>query len=137
MIAAALLCFTAVASPNLKTFTATYGPFNSSYYEIFQLENSAAVANNTLQLTTDYTANYSTLLSPPLENQSGRVMLKQRFKLWEQGYNETSDRVASFNSSFLFSVCPLGLNSTPGEGLAFVIAPDTYIPANSFANIWA
>ncbi|KAI8548075.1 hypothetical protein RHMOL_Rhmol07G0244400 [Rhododendron molle] len=134
MIAAALLCFTAVASPNLKTFTATYGPFNSSYYEIFQLENSAAVANDTLQLTTDYMANYSTLMNQPLENQSGRVMLKQRFKLWEQGYNETLDRVASFNSSFLFNVYPLGRNTTPGEGLAFVIAPDTYIPANSFGQ---
>ncbi|KAI8540993.1 hypothetical protein RHMOL_Rhmol08G0028200 [Rhododendron molle] len=56
------------------------------------------------------------------------------FKLWEQGYNETLDRVASFNSSFLFNVYPLGRNTTPGEGLAFVIAPDTYIPANSFSQ---
>ncbi|KAI8542813.1 hypothetical protein RHMOL_Rhmol08G0168600 [Rhododendron molle] len=89
--------------PEPQDFHGYLRTIQSSYYEIFQLENSAAVANDALQLTTDYKANYSTLLNPPLENQSGRVMLKQRFKLWERGYNETSDRVASFNSSFLFS----------------------------------
>ncbi|KAF7136535.1 hypothetical protein RHSIM_Rhsim08G0024800 [Rhododendron simsii] len=58
----------------------------------------------------------------PLENQVGRTLLKRPFTLSEQGYNKKSDKVASFNSSFLFSVCPLDGNTTPGEGLAFIIA---------------
>ncbi|KAF7136440.1 hypothetical protein RHSIM_Rhsim08G0025000 [Rhododendron simsii] len=134
MIASVFLCFTAVAAQNLQTFTATYRTFNSSYYDIFQLENGATISNGALQLTPDSAMISSSLLGSPLENQSGRVMLKQRFKFWEQGYDKNSDRVASFNSSFLFNIYPLGHNTTSGEGLAFVLAPDKYLPSASFGQ---
>ncbi|KAG5534377.1 hypothetical protein RHGRI_022490 [Rhododendron griersonianum] len=130
IIAAVLLYFTAVASQNLTAFTATYGPFNYSYKDIFDLENSATIFHGSLRLTPNL-AYQKGLLRGPLENLSGRVMLKQPFKLWEQGYNKTPDRVASFNSSFLFSVYPLGRNTTPGEGLAFFLAPHLSLPSNS------
>ncbi|KAG5534443.1 hypothetical protein RHGRI_022542 [Rhododendron griersonianum] len=119
MLAAVLLCFEAVAAQILQTFTATYGPFNESNNDIFQL-NGATISNGALQLTPD------TLDS--LKNQSGRVMLRQRFKFWEK-----SERVASFYSSFLFNIYAFG-NTTPGEGLAFVLAPDTYLPSNSYGQ---
>ncbi|KAI8540950.1 hypothetical protein RHMOL_Rhmol08G0024700 [Rhododendron molle] len=130
IITAVLLYFTAVASQNLTIFTATYGPFNYSYRDIFDLENSATIFHGALRLTPNL-AYQKGLLRVPLENLSGRVMLKQPFKLWEQGYNKTPDRVASFNSSFLFSVYPLGRNTTPGEGLAFFLAPHLSLPSNS------
>ncbi|KAF7134434.1 hypothetical protein RHSIM_Rhsim08G0024000 [Rhododendron simsii] len=110
IITAMLLCFMAVAAQHLKTFTATYGPFNSSYYDIFRFENSATINNGAIQLT-PYKPYQRGPMTRPLGDQYGRVRLNQPFKLWEQGYNKTSDRVASFNSSFLFSLCPLGGNS--------------------------
>ncbi|KAI8541004.1 hypothetical protein RHMOL_Rhmol08G0029100 [Rhododendron molle] len=135
MIAAMLLCFTAVMAQNLKTFTATYGPFNYTYFDIFDQENSANTSNGVLQLTPN-SAYLDGSSGMPLENQVGRTLLKRPFTLSEPGYNKTSGRVASFNSSFLFSVCPLGRNTTPGEGLAFIIAqPYKYwLPSKSFGQ---
>ncbi|KAG5534444.1 hypothetical protein RHGRI_022543 [Rhododendron griersonianum] len=73
MIAAVLLCFTVVTAQNLKTFTATYGPFKESY---FDLQNSATISNGAVQLTPN-SANQRGLLGMPLENQAGRAMLQQ------------------------------------------------------------
>ncbi|KAI8540995.1 hypothetical protein RHMOL_Rhmol08G0028400 [Rhododendron molle] len=135
MIAAMLLCFTAVTAQNLKTFTATYGPFNYTYFDIFGPKNSAIMSNGVLQLTPN-SAYLEGSSGMPLENQVGRTLLKRPFTLSEPGYNKASDRVASFNSSFLFSLCPLGHNTTPGEGLAFIIAqPFKYwLPSKSFGQ---
>ncbi|KAG5534431.1 hypothetical protein RHGRI_022530 [Rhododendron griersonianum] len=135
MIAAMLLCFTAVTAQNLKTFTATYGPFNYTYFDIFGPKNSANMSTGVLQLTPN-SAYLERLSGMPLKNQVGRTLLKRPFTLSEPGYNKTSDRVASFNSSFLFSVFPLGHNTTPGEGLAFIIAqPFKYwLPSKSFGQ---
>ncbi|XP_058180561.1 probable L-type lectin-domain containing receptor kinase S.5 [Rhododendron vialii] len=135
MIAAMLLCFTAVTAQNLKTFTATYGPFNYTYFDIFGPKNSANMSNGVLQLTPN-SAYLSGSSGKPLQNQVGRTLLKRPFTLSEPGYSKTSDRVASFNSSFLFSISPLGRNTTPGEGLAFIIAqPFKYwLPSQSFGQ---
>ncbi|XP_058180560.1 probable L-type lectin-domain containing receptor kinase S.5 [Rhododendron vialii] len=140
MMAAMLLCFTVVTAQNLKTFTTTYGPFNRSQSNscLFKLE-TATISNGALQLTPN-SAYQRGVVGMPLENQAGRATLRQPFKLWEweQGYNKKMDRVASFNSSFLFSVCPLGGNTTPGEGLAFILAHVDYwrepIPSKSFGQ---
>ncbi|XP_058180559.1 probable L-type lectin-domain containing receptor kinase S.5 [Rhododendron vialii] len=139
-IAAVVLCFTAVTAENLRTFTAMYGPFDSSISDIFHFEGAAGILDNsTLQLTQDFfSMSKSTEFSPEAQpftfplpvNQSGRVMLNQSFKLWEQGYNKTSDRIASFNSSFLFNIDPF-FGHPMGEGLAFIMAPNTSIPSNS------
>ncbi|KAG5534428.1 hypothetical protein RHGRI_022527 [Rhododendron griersonianum] len=116
-----LLCFTAVAALHLETFTATYGPFDSSYRKIFSFEGSATIDNNALILTPN--SGYQKGLTPwPTRNLYGRVRLDKQFMLWEHDYNKTS-RVASFNSSFLFSYYPLGRNTSPGEGLAFILVP--------------
>ncbi|KAI8540997.1 hypothetical protein RHMOL_Rhmol08G0028500 [Rhododendron molle] len=140
IMAAVLLCFTVVAAQNLKTFTATLGPFNRSHSNsCLMLENPATISNGAIQLTPN-SAYKRGLVGMPLENQAGRAMLHRPFKLWEweQGYNKKTDRVASFNSSFLFSVCPLGGNTTPGEGLAFILAHVDYwrepIPSKSFGQ---
>ncbi|KAG5534439.1 hypothetical protein RHGRI_022538 [Rhododendron griersonianum] len=84
MITAVLLCFMVVAAQNLKTFTATYGPFNRSHFNscLFKLENSATISNGALQLTPN-SAYQRGLVGMPLENQAGRAMLHRPFKLWE------------------------------------------------------
>ncbi|KAF7134321.1 hypothetical protein RHSIM_Rhsim08G0024400 [Rhododendron simsii] len=128
-IAAVVLCFTAVTAENLRTFTAMYGPFDSSISDKFQFEGAAGILDNsTLQLTQVFFSRPQSTELPftfPLPvNQSGRVMLNQSFKLWEQGYNKTSDRIASFNSSFLFNIDPF-FGHSMGEGLAFIMAPNT------------
>ncbi|PSS21427.1 Legume lectin domain protein [Actinidia chinensis var. chinensis] len=120
LIAAVLLCL-AAAAESLKTFTAEYGPFNETHYATFEVERPATISNDALQVTPD-----SGQEEFNLKNQSGRVFLKRRFKLTDA----KSDRVASFNSSFLINLYRID-NTTPGEGLAFVVAPDLYLPANS------
>ncbi|KAI8540991.1 hypothetical protein RHMOL_Rhmol08G0028100 [Rhododendron molle] len=124
-----LLCFAAaVALPSsaqkLKTFREEYGrPFNESYYDIFAVEKPATISNDALQITPD-----SRQGEFNLKNRSGRVFLKQRFKLWEG--NSTSAQIASFNASFLINIYRFG-NTTPAEGLAFVVGPDLNLPLNS------
>ncbi|KAG5534425.1 hypothetical protein RHGRI_022524 [Rhododendron griersonianum] len=123
-----LLCFAAAPSSaqKLKTFKADYGrPFNESYYDIFEVEDSATISNDALQITPD-----SRQDEYNLKNRSGRVFLKQRFKLWEGSINSTSTRIASFNTSFLINIYRFG-NTTPAEGLAFFVGPDLNLPLNS------
>ncbi|KAI3824220.1 hypothetical protein L1987_05670 [Smallanthus sonchifolius] len=58
-------------------------------------------------------------------NQSGRVMFRRKFMLWD----DSNSSVASFNTSFLVNIFPL--DNSHGEGLAFLIAPTIDIPNNS------
>ncbi|KAL6998771.1 hypothetical protein U1Q18_043194 [Sarracenia purpurea var. burkii] len=126
-IVAVLLCFATAAPKRLKTFTGKYGPFNATYYTIFEVESPATISNEALQVTPD-----TAQREFDLKNQSGRVFLNQRFKLWE-GSIHSSDEIASFNSSFLINVYRIG-NNTPGEGLAFVVAPDLNLPPKSYGQ---
>ena len=105
-------------------FHQEYGPFNETYYGIFEVEEPATISNSALQITPDsINGNFT------LANRSGRVMLNKSFTLWEDGGVDGA-RVASFNSSFLINIFRLN-NSIPGEGFAFLIAPDLELPENS------
>ncbi|XP_061983332.1 probable L-type lectin-domain containing receptor kinase S.5 [Populus nigra] len=109
---------------NLQPFHQEYGPFNETYYDIFQVERPATISNDALQITPDSSnGNFN------LANRSGRVLLNKSFILWEDD-GAGGVRVASFNSSFVINIFRLN-NSTPGEGLAFLIAPDLALPENS------
>lgn len=82
------------------------------------------ISNDALQITPDSSnRNFS------LANRSGRVLLNKSFILWEDD-GAGGVRVASFNSSFVINIFRVD-NSTPGEGLAFLIAPDLALPENS------
>ncbi|PIN12566.1 Serine/threonine protein kinase [Handroanthus impetiginosus] len=122
-----LCCFLAIAEgEKLKTFSEQWGPFNETHNPIFEVEKPATISNGALQVTPD-----SASFDFKLLNNSGRVIFKRQFKLWEGkniGANET--RLASFSTSFLINIYRLD-NSTPGEGLAFVIVPDLHLPENS------
>ncbi|KAK4411624.1 putative L-type lectin-domain containing receptor kinase S.5 [Sesamum angolense] len=132
----ALYCFIAtVEGANLKTFSAEYGPFNESYYEIFEVISPATISNNALQLTPD---SASSQFGMPMTYNSARILLKRPFKLWEDHGTNASDasqpQVASFNSSFLINVYRIRNDNTTGEGLAFLLAPDLLLPSNSFGQ---
>ncbi|KZV52619.1 putative L-type lectin-domain containing receptor kinase S.5 [Dorcoceras hygrometricum] len=115
------------AGKKLETFSKQYGnPFNESYYHIFEVEKPATISHDALQLTPDSVASAEIL---NLTHQSGRVFYKEPFKLWD-GDAENVTAVGSFNSSFLINIFRLG-NETPGEGMAFVIAPDLDLPEHS------
>lgn len=125
-----LLSLLAVAPPvsaKLKTFTITYNDFQSSNSNTNKLHiaGNSTVATGVLRITleTDY---YT-----PLTNQSGRILYNSAFKLWE---DTDSDRVASFNTSFLVNLNQMSGFPTPGEGLTFVVAPNLNIPPNSFGE---
>ncbi|GFP95348.1 probable L-type lectin-domain containing receptor kinase s.5 [Phtheirospermum japonicum] len=128
---ALLFCLAVIAEgKKLETFTGEYGPFNATHFQIFEVESPATISNDALQVTPDTAS--SGIVN--LFNKSGRVLLRNRFKLWDgprnMGPNTTRARVASFNTSFLINIYRLQ-NDTWGEGLAFVIAPDLLLPANS------
>ncbi|KAF8029213.1 hypothetical protein BT93_E1776 [Corymbia citriodora subsp. variegata] len=86
----------------------------------------ALISNNALQITPD-----SANVNLNLKNQSGRIFYKQSFKLWD-GPPEAPTKLASFNASFVINIFPI--TSTPGEGLAFIVAPDQNLPAASFGG---
>ncbi|KAF7112309.1 hypothetical protein RHSIM_RhsimUnG0242600 [Rhododendron simsii] len=129
-----LLSFLAAAAPpvsaRLKTCTITYDDFknsNSNTEKLYLASNDSTLASGAIHATleSDY--------SPPT-NQSGRILYEKSFKLWE-GRNDTySDRVASFNTSFLVILNQKIGFPTPGEGLTFVVAPDLNLPPNSFGG---
>ncbi|KAL0432013.1 UNVERIFIED_CONTAM: Lectin-related protein [Sesamum radiatum] len=125
-----LYCFPAVAeSANLRTFSAQYGPFNLSYYGIFEVIRPALISNDALQLTPDYSTSEQDMI---MTYNSARILLKQPFRLWDD--RSSQPKVASFNTSFLFNVYRFRNDNTTGEGLAFLIAPDLLLPPNSFGQ---
>ncbi|KAL8550019.1 hypothetical protein ACS0TY_008733 [Phlomoides rotata] len=122
-----LCCFSAIGEAGKrKTFILEEsGPFNETHYQQFEVERPATISNDALQVTPDSaSANFN------LFNNSGRVLLKHKFKLWDGDGHGPSTRVASFNTSFLVNIYR-PTNDTPGEGLAFLISPDLNLPANS------
>ncbi|KAI8536709.1 hypothetical protein RHMOL_Rhmol10G0277800 [Rhododendron molle] len=125
-----LLAAAPLVSARLKTYTITYDDFYTSNPNTKKLHiagNNSTLATGVLRLSleSDYT-------SPT--NQSGRILYDKSFKLWE-GQNDTySDRVASFNTSFLVILNQKIGFPTPGAGLTFVVAPDLSLPPNSFGR---
>ena len=85
--------------------------------------DGATIDFRALQITPD-TSNpgYSLL------NQTGRIMYKQPFNMWL-----SDDKQASFNTSFLINI-KRTQEPNPGEGLAFLIAPDLSIPDASYGQ---
>ncbi|KAJ9172516.1 hypothetical protein P3X46_015746 [Hevea brasiliensis] len=118
----------AVTSPSLAQNSETshyeFGPFNSTYYNTFAVLTPATISNNALQVTPDSAGNFT------LEHRSGRIFFNQSFTLWEEQQGGAT-RVVSFNTSFLINVYRVDNSSVPGEGLAFLIAPDLSLPSNS------
>ncbi|KAG5529897.1 hypothetical protein RHGRI_030317 [Rhododendron griersonianum] len=111
----------------LKTTNIRFDYFNdtSKPGKVFHVDSPATIHNDALQVTMD------SINSAALINQSGRILYKSPFTLWE-GQNVT-DRVASFNSSFLVNLNRVE-SSTPGEGLTFVVAPDLNLPPHSYGE---
>ncbi|KAF2312538.1 hypothetical protein GH714_035002 [Hevea brasiliensis] len=118
----------AVTSPSLAQNSETshyeFGPFNSTYYNTFAVLTPATISNNALQVTPDSAGNFT------LNHRSGRIFFNQSFTLWEEQQGGAT-RVVSFNTSFLINVYRVDNSSVPGEGLAFLIAPDLSLPSNS------
>nr|XP_016437130.1 PREDICTED: probable L-type lectin-domain containing receptor kinase S.5 [Nicotiana tabacum] len=116
-----LCCLQSISRAKLKKFDKQYGPFDETYHDIFQVIPPATISNQSLQVTSDFVRVYGSLL-----NNAGRILLKQSFKLWD----DSTKRVASFNSSFLVNIYRVE-NETAAEGLTFLISPDLELPTNS------
>ncbi|KAG5223126.1 L-type lectin-domain containing receptor kinase [Salix suchowensis] len=123
-ITISFLIFSFSQAQNPQIFHGEFGPFNETYYGIFEVEQPATISNSALQITPDSINGDFTLA-----NRSGRVLFNRSFVLWEDG-GVGGERVASFNSSFLINIFRVN-HSEPGEGFAFLIAPDTELPENS------
>lgn len=112
-------------SPNkLKGFA--YDMFDESAHSSFLFNGSSSIDFTALQLTPD-TINEAFKLT----NKSGRIMYNRPFRLWLP--DDTDNDVASFSTSFVMNNHRLK-EWQPGEGLAFVIAPDHILPENSYGQ---
>ena len=119
------LLVTTAKTQMLKISDYHFGPFDSSYYDRFAVIKPATISNDALQVTPDSIGNFS------LSNRSGRIFFNKTFKLWDGDSKEKENsRVASFNTSFLINVFRVN-NSVPGEGVAFLIAPDLILSPGS------
>nr|XP_016473671.1 PREDICTED: probable L-type lectin-domain containing receptor kinase S.5 [Nicotiana tabacum] len=114
-----------IQAQKLKTFNKEYPSFDETFFNIFEVEKPATISNGALQVTPDSASD-----DFELNNNSGRILLKQPFKLWDGDITNNKSRVASFNSSFLVNIYR-PKNETAAEGLAFLISPDLEKPLNS------
>ncbi|KAI8536682.1 hypothetical protein RHMOL_Rhmol10G0275600 [Rhododendron molle] len=125
-----LLAVATLVSARYKTCTITYDDFNnanSNIEKLYVASDDSTIATDALRVTLE--SNYYSLT-----NQSGRILYNKSFTLWE-GRNDTySDRVASFDTSFLVTLEQMSRFATPGEGLTFVVAPGLNHPPNSFGG---
>ncbi|KAF7117143.1 hypothetical protein RHSIM_RhsimUnG0001200 [Rhododendron simsii] len=121
-------------SARVKACTITYDDFNTSNsntQKLYLASNNSTLASGALHVTLES----SEYAKPTNMNKSGRILYDKSFKLWE-GRNDTySDRVASFNTSFLVNLNQKIAFPTPGEGLTFMLAPDLNpIVSNMYLN---
>ncbi|TMW94966.1 hypothetical protein EJD97_009560 [Solanum chilense] len=115
-------CLQLISQAKIITFDKQYGdPFDHTYAPLLEIKYPAQISNQALQITPDTASTaYKTL------NNSGRILLKQPFKLWVDDITRT----ASFNTSFLINIYRPD-NKTAAEGLAFLICPNLDLPLNS------
>ncbi|ERN13580.1 hypothetical protein AMTR_s00049p00022110 [Amborella trichopoda] len=109
-------------------WTGSYALFGNSLCNDFIFLNDATIIMGTIQLTrntfnADHTPAY----------QSGRVMLKKPFPLWQRS-SQHSKTIASFNLTFVFNTYRI-TDQPASEGLTFVIAPDLRIPSLTNASL--
>lgn len=102
-----------------------FGPFNQSNYATLAVLPPATISNGALQVTPDSAGNFS------LSNRSGRILLNQSFTLWKNHTSKTQSHIASFKSSFIVNLYRMSGSPYPGEGLAFLIAPNLSLPSDS------
>ncbi|KAF6173783.1 hypothetical protein GIB67_017009 [Kingdonia uniflora] len=124
-----LLLFLTITTAK-KPFKFDYESFNKTYPApgTLSFTGDAGFTRGALQITPD-TSN--SLIYK--QNKSGRVVFQTPFKLWEGNVNSTAGKIASFNTSFDVNI-DRQENTTPGEGFAFIIAPDLNIPAQSYGQ---
>jgi hypothetical protein len=121
-----LLLFFPATTSQTQIFNHTFETFNSTSLNLLDVIPSASINGGALQVTQD-SAGSSKIVT--LYNNSGRIFFKTPFKLWDSDSDD--GKIASFNTSFLVNVFRLNNGETPGEGLAFIIAPSLTIPLNS------
>ncbi|RWR90529.1 Protein kinase domain-containing protein [Cinnamomum micranthum f. kanehirae] len=111
------------AAAQVSSLHFNYSKFHPDDRKDFHFANDDSnIHKEALQITLDTSGKYS------LTNSSGRILYKERFKLWR----DNRSVVASFNSTFNLSIWP---ESEPvGEGLAFIITSDTTLPNNSYGQ---
>ncbi|KAK6793374.1 hypothetical protein RDI58_006827 [Solanum bulbocastanum] len=116
-------CLQLISQAKIIKFDQQYGdPFDHTYVPLLEIKHPAQISNQALQITPDTASSAYQMF-----NNSGRILLKQPFKLWVD--NDIS-RTASFNTSFLVNIFRPD-NNTPAEGLAFLICPNFDLPLNS------
>ncbi|CAN4116703.1 unnamed protein product [Withania somnifera] len=104
-----LCCLQSKTQAKIKKFVKQYGdPFDHTYNPIFEIKHPAQISYQALQVTPNTASSAYQMF-----NNSGRILLKQPFKLWGS--------VNIYRPK----------NETPAEGLAFLICPNLDLPLNS------
>ncbi|KAF6141042.1 hypothetical protein GIB67_006487 [Kingdonia uniflora] len=103
-----------------------YRSFNATYPSTLRFTRNAAPGIGALQITLDTSSTFDRF-----QKKFWRIVYKTPFKLWEGDVNSPAGKIASLNTSFDVNIYR-HINTTPGNGLAFIIAPDLDIPAQSY-----
>ena len=97
-----------------ENITYSFTSFNDSVEGRFENLGNANINKEALQLTPDTRKDVDLLV-----NKSGRILLREPFKLWDWQQTNNTKRVASFNTAFTINVAPES-NVATGEGLTFL-----------------
>ncbi|XP_068640757.1 probable L-type lectin-domain containing receptor kinase S.5 [Aristolochia californica] len=114
--------FLVLSSFLLQSFSLhfNYTTFNREESLDFEFgNNDSNIYKGALQITRD-TSNPNL----GLENSSGRILYKDKFKLWDGN----GSAVASFETTFVLNIVP---ENGIGEGLAFILTKDMAVPHDS------
>ncbi|PKA47357.1 putative L-type lectin-domain containing receptor kinase S.5 [Apostasia shenzhenica] len=125
-LSAVLLLASAVLADSISL---SFPSFSQDNYGNFNFSHDAGgISLGALQITPDGTDNITFL-----HNKSGRVIFYRPFRLWEE-VSGGRKRIASFNTSFEINVYRPRNSPVPGEGIAFLIAPDQGWPPTDSAG---
>ncbi|PON75191.1 Mitogen-activated protein kinase kinase kinase [Parasponia andersonii] len=123
-----VLCFALFQHSTIDIVSAnfTYHDFREERDRpFFNFSISASIDGGALQLTPDNENQVN-----GFHNKSGRIMYYKPQKLW---LSDIDEDIASFNTTFVMDIYRNRVWN-PGEGLAFVIAPDNNVPEQSYGQ---
>ncbi|PON48342.1 Mitogen-activated protein kinase kinase kinase [Trema orientale] len=123
-----VLCFALFQHSTIDIVSAnfTYHEFKEERDRpFFNFSSSASIDGGALQLTPDNENQVN-----GFHNKSGRIMYYKPQKLW---LSDIDEDIASFNTTFVMDIYRNRVWN-PGEGLAFVIAPDNNVPEQSYGQ---
>ncbi|GLT65833.1 hypothetical protein SLA2020_382390 [Shorea laevis] len=122
-----LIAFLHAVAP-IACLNFNYSQFDQNDYKTIQVtQNTSNIYWGAIQVTPDNSRDSE------LTNSSGRAWYAKPFKLWTRGRG-VNPITASFNSTFVINISPVGGRTPVGEGLAFILTANSTVPEKSYGK---